>query len=182
MAEENQGAAGATQANQQDAQMVVQHVYLKDASFEAPNVLELDQQGSQPDINMNLSQRTNKIADNRWEVVLAVTVTSKQGEKTAFLCEVQYGGIFQFSGFSEEQMPYVVNVLCPNVLFPYCRSQIAQMVTAGGFFLPPMQPINFEAIFRQRLEEARNKGEQGNGQDSGQGNGQAAEGEPESES
>jgi preprotein translocase subunit SecB len=182
MAEENQGATGATQANQQDAQMTVQHVYLKDASFEAPNILELEQQGSQPDINLNLSQRTNQIAENRWEVVLSVTVTSKQGDKTAFLCEIQYGGIFQFAGFSEEQMPYVVNVLCPNVLFPYCRSQIAQMVTAGGFFLPPLQPINFEAIFRQRLEEARQQGDQTNGQGNGQNNDQAAGGEPESES
>ncbi len=164
MAEENQGAAGANQADQQDAQMAVQHVYLKDASFEAPNVLELDQQGGQPDINMNLSQRTNQVADNRWEIVLSVTITSKQGDKTAFLSEVQYGGIFQFAGFSEEQMPYVVNVLCPNVLFPYCRTQIAQMVNAGGFFLPPLQPINFEAVFRQRLEEARKQGEQGNGE------------------
>lgn len=165
MAEENQGAAGATQGNeQQDAQMAVQHVYLRDASFEAPNVLELDQSAGQPDINLNLSQRTNQIADNRWEVILTVTVTSKQGDKTAFLCEIHYGGIFQFAGFSEEQMPYVINVLCPNVLFPYCRTQIASMVQAGGFFMPPLQPINFEAIYRQRLERAREEGEQAEGE------------------
>jgi preprotein translocase subunit SecB len=165
MAEENQGAAGATQANQQqDAQMAVQHIYLRDASFEAPNVLELDQSAGQPDINLNLSQRTNQLDDNRWEVILSITVTSKQGDKTAFLCEVHYGGIFQFAGFTEEQMPYVINVLCPNVLFPYCRTQIASMVNAGGFFLPPLQPINFESIYRQRLERARQEGEQGEGQ------------------
>lgn len=166
MAEENQGAAGAaTQGNeQQDARMVVQHVYLKDASFEAPSVLEIDQNAGQPDINMNLAQRTNQVADNRWEIILTVTVTAKQGEKTAFLCEVQYGGIFEFGGFSEDQMPYVVNVHCPNVLFPYNRTQISALVTAGGFYLPPLQPINFEAIFRQRLEEARQQSEQGNGQ------------------
>ena len=165
MAEENQGAAGATQENQrQDAQMAVQHVYLRDASFEAPNVLELEQSSGQPDINLNLSQRTNQIADNRWEVVLSVTVTSKQGDKTAFLCEVHYGGIFQFNGFSEEQMPYVINVVCPNVLFPYTRTQIASLVQAGGFFMPPLQPINFEAIYRQRLERAREEGEQGEGE------------------
>lgn len=165
MADENQGATGAAQGNQQqDAQMIVQHVYLKDASFEAPSILELDQEAGQPDINMNLSQRTNQISEDRWEIVLSVTVTAKQGEKTAFICEVQYGGIFQFSGFSEEQMPYVVNVLCPNVLFPYNRSEIGTLVTAGGFHLPPLQPINFEAIFRQRLEEARQQDDQGNGQ------------------
>ncbi|QOC24030.1 protein-export chaperone SecB [Wenzhouxiangella sp. AB-CW3] len=169
MAEENQGAAGANQANQQQgARMGVQHVYLRDASFEAPNVLELDQSSGQPDVNLNLSQRSNQIDENRWEVVLSITVTSKQAGKTAFLCEVHYGGIFQFGGFTEQQLPYVINVLCPDVLFPYCRNQISSMVSAGGFYMPPLQPINFEAIFRQRLEQAQQEGDQNqqaNGQD-----------------
>ncbi len=158
MADENQNAgAGAQAGNQQEqgAQMAVQHVFLKDASFEAPSPTELNQNDGQPDVNLNLSQRTNKIDESRWEIILTVTVTAKQGEKTAFICEVQYGGLFQFGGFIEEQMPYVVNVLCPNVLYPYNRAQISSMVGAGGFYLPPMQPINFEAIFRQRMAEAQ---------------------------
>ncbi|MGY6587279.1 MAG: protein-export chaperone SecB [Wenzhouxiangella sp.] len=163
MAEENPNA-GAAQANEQrEAQMAVQHIYLKDASFEAPSPQELDQSAGQPDINLNLSQRTNKIDEGRIEVILTVTVTAKQGEKTAFLCEVQYGGIFQFQGFTEEQMPYVVNVLCPNILFPYNRTQIANMVAAGGFFLPPIQPINFEGIFRQRMADAQSRAAQEQG-------------------
>lgn len=157
------GAQAGNQEEQQGAQMAVQHVYLKDASFEAPSPTELSQNDGQPDINMNLSQRTNQIDEGRWEIILTVTVTAKQGEKTAFICEVQYGGLFQFAGFSEEQMPYVVNVLCPNVLFPYNRAQIASMVTAGGFYLPPMQPINFEGIFRQRMAEAQAQANGGEG-------------------
>ncbi len=152
MAEENQqGAADSTQ----EAQMAVQHVYLKDASFEAPNMLELDQRAGEPEVNINMSQRSENIGEGRYHIVLQVTVTSKQGDKTAFLCEVQFGGFFQLTGFSEQQVPYVINVLCPNVLFPYCRSQIGALVSAGGFFMPPLQPVNFEAVFRQRLEEAR---------------------------
>jgi len=146
-AEENQGAA----QQSRDAQMVVQHVFLKDASYEAKSPQELEGVEGQPDMNLNLSQRTNKLAEDRYEIILTVTMTAKQGEMTAFLCEVQYGGIFQFAGFSEEQMPYVINVLCPNVLFPYNRAQVSNMVAAGGYFMPPMQPINFEAIFRQRM-------------------------------
>lgn len=158
MAEENQqGAAG----DGQEARMAVQHVYLKDASFEAPNVLELEQGGSEPDVNINMSQRSENMGEGRYHIVLQVTVTSKQGEKTAFLCETQYGGFFQLSGFSEQQIPYVLNVLCPNVLFPYCRSQIGALVSAGGFFMPPLQPVNFEAVFRQRLEEARKQQDEG---------------------
>lgn len=160
MAEENQQAAA---GNGQEANMTVQHVYLKDASFEAPNVLELDQSGGEPEINLSLSQRSENMGEGRHHTILSVTVTSKQGDKTAFLCEVQYAGFFQLSGFSEQQIPYVINVLCPNVLFPYCRTQIGTMVGAGGFFMPPLQPVNFEAVFRQRLEEARKQ--QGEGQE-----------------
>lgn len=178
MAEENQqGAAGANQEGQQEARMVVQHVYLKDASFEAPNVMELDQSGSEPEINLNLSQRTDPVGDDRYHVVLTVTVTAKQGGKTAFLCEVHYAGFFQLSGFSEQQVSYVVNVLCPNTLFPYCRSQIGNLVSAGGFFLPPLQPVNFEAVFRQRMEEARQQ-QEGQGEGASGGDGQEP---PESE-
>ncbi|RFF30940.1 protein-export chaperone SecB [Wenzhouxiangella sediminis] len=161
--EENQQAAA---GNEQEAQMAVQHVYLKDASFEAPNVLELNQSGAEPEVNLSLSQRSENVGEGRNHVVLSVTVTSKQGDKTAFLCEVQYGGFFQLTGFSEQQIPYVLNVLCPNVLFPYCRSQIGSMVSAGGFFMPPLQPVNFEAVFRQRLEEASQR-QQAEGAESG---------------
>jgi len=158
MAEQNQaGAAG----NEQEAQMAVQHVYLKDVSFEVPNVREL-QQNAEPEVNMGLTQRSEDMGEGRHHIMLTVTVTSKQGDKTAFLCEVQYGGFFQISGFSEQQMPYVINVLCPNILFPYCRSQIGALVSAGGFFMPPLQPVNFEGVFRQRMEEASKK--QGEGE------------------
>ena len=133
--------------------MTIQHVFLKDCSFEAPGALGLDQSDGQPDMNMNISQRVNDHGDNRYEVVLSITVTAKQGESTAFIAEVQYGGVFQIQGFTEQQLPYVINVHCPNVLYPYARGQISSLIAAGGFFTPPLQPINFEAIFAQRVAE-----------------------------
>ncbi|MDX1625905.1 MAG: protein-export chaperone SecB [Wenzhouxiangellaceae bacterium] len=154
MAEEQiDGAANGNE--QQQAQMAVQHLFLKDCSFEAPGALGLDNSEGQPDMNLNLSQRVNQLDEGRFEVVLTVTVTAKQGDKTAFISEVHYAGVFQMSGFSEQQMPYVLNVLCPNVLFPYARQQIASLIAAGGFFAPPLQPINFEAIFARRMAEAQ---------------------------
>ncbi len=157
MAEQNgaNGGAPAAAAEAPGMQMLVQHIYLKDASFEAKSPQELDQSGGQPDINLNLAQRTNKVSDDHLEVILTVTVTAKQGENTAFVCEVQYGGIFQFANVTDEQLAYVVNVLCPNVLFPYNRTQISQLISGGGFYLPPLQPINFEAVYRQRLIDAQ---------------------------
>lgn len=139
--------------DQQQASMALQHVFLKDCSFEAPGALGLDQSTGQPDMNMNLSQRVNQHGDDRYEVVLTVTLTAKQGEKTAFIAEVHYAGLFQIQGMTEQQLPYVINVHCPNALFPYARTQIATLISAGGFFSPPLQPINFEAIYAQRLQQ-----------------------------
>lgn len=151
--QENEVAAGA--ADQQQASMAVQHVFLKDASFEAPGALGMDGAEGQPDMNLNLAQRVNNLDDNRYEVVLTLTVTAKQGDRTAFIAEVHYGGVFQLVGFSEQQLPYVINVLCPNVLFPYARTQVGQMIAAGGFVAPPLQPINFEQIYAQRVQQAQ---------------------------
>lgn len=158
MAEEQLDAAATNGQDSQQSTMAIQHVFLKDCSFEAPGALGLDQSQGQPDMNMNLSQRVNQLGENRYEVVLTVTVTAKQGENTAFIAEVHYGGVFQLQGFSEQQLPYVINVHCPNVLYPYARSQIATLISAGGFFSPPLQPINFEAIFAQRVAEQQQQG------------------------
>lgn len=157
----NPQAAGGQAEGAQGAQMLLQHVYLKDASFEAPGALSVGSAEGEPEMNMNLSQKTEKLADDRFEVALTVTITAKRGDITAFLCEAQYAGVFQFRGFSDEQMTYAVNVLCPNVLYPYVRSQISVQVAAGGFSVPPLQPINFEAIFRQRVQEAQQQQQAG---------------------
>lgn len=154
MSEEKSNEA-ASNNTQQGPNMALQHIFLKDASFEAKSPRELDGATGQPDVGLNLSQRTTDMGEGRWEVILTVTVTAKEGEKTVFVCEVQYGGIFAFANFSEEHMPYAINVLCPNVLYPYNRAKIADLVSAGGFMLPPMQPINFESVFRQRIAEAQ---------------------------
>jgi len=154
MADEQLNTANNGQDTQQ-GQMAVQHVFLKDCSFEAPGALGLDQSEGQPDMNLNLSQRVNQHDESRYEIVLTVTVTAKQGEKTAFIAEVHFGGVFQLSGFSEQQLPYVINVLCPNVLYPYARAQVSSLISAGGFFSPPLQPINFEAIFAKRISESQ---------------------------
>lgn len=147
-------------ATPKEGQMAIQHVYLKDCSFEAPNVLALDQSGGEPNIEVGIAQRSEKLEDNRYHVALSLTVTSKQGENTAFLCEVEFAGFFQINDFDERQLSYVINVLCPNVLYPYCRAQVGALVSSGGFFLPPLQVVNFEGVFRQRLEEAQQQAEQ----------------------
>lgn len=154
MAEENLDTSATNgQGAPAQAQMAIQHVFLKDCSFEAPGALGGSSSQGQPDINLNLGQRVNAMDGDRYEVVLTVTVTAKQGEKTAFIAEVHQAGVFLLQGFNEQQLAYVANVHCPNVLYPYARAQISNLVTSGGFFMPALQPISFESIYAQRMAQ-----------------------------
>jgi len=116
----------------------------------APEVFK--EQG-QADIKMSLAQRVDELGENLHEVALTVTVTATVGEKTAYLAEVAQAGIFLISGFSEQNMHAVINTLCPGTLFPYARRTISTLVAEGGF--PPLvlQPVNFDQLYAQRMQE-----------------------------
>ncbi|MDZ4814116.1 MAG: protein-export chaperone SecB [Pseudomonadota bacterium] len=133
------------------AQVAVQKIYVKDASFEAPSAPHIFQEQGQPQIQLNLNQTVNGLADGVYEVVLAVTVTCKIGDKNAYLAEVKQAGVFGLSGFDQASLHGVLGTFCPNTLFPYARQAISDMVLAGGF--PPflLQPINFDQIYVEQL-------------------------------
>jgi len=150
---------------QQQAQFQLQKIYVKDVSFELPHAPQIFQEDGQVDIKMNLAQRVENLAEGVHEVVLTVTVTATLGEKTAYLAEVQQAGIFSIAGLNEQATHAALNTLCPHTLFPYARRCITDMVADGGF--PPLvlQPINFEQIYAQRMQEAQSQeqGSEGNG-------------------
>jgi preprotein translocase subunit SecB len=154
MAEEQNQVAG-TQEPKQQAQFQLQKLYVKDVSFELPNAPQIFQEDGQVEIKMNLSQKVEPLAESVQEVVLTVTVTASLGDKTAYLVEVQQAGIFSISGLNEQSAHAVVNTLCPHTLFPYARRVISDLVADGGF--PPLvlQPINFDQIYAQRMQEAQ---------------------------
>ncbi len=141
---------------QGQAQLSLQKVYIKDASFEVPGAPQIFQEAGQPQVQLNLSQKVGTIAENTFEVILSVTVTCSVGEKTAYLAEVQQAGIFGLVGFDDASRDTVLATYCPNVLFPYARQMVSDMVQNGGF--PPflLQPINFEALYaeQQRRQQA----------------------------
>ncbi len=138
-------------------QFQLQKIYTKDVSFELPNAPEIFQDDGQVEIKMNLAQRVENLAEGVQEVVLTVTVTASLGEKTAYLAEVQQAGIFTIVGLEEKSQHAALNTLCPHTLFPYARRVITDLVADGG--LPPLvlQPINFDQIYAQRLQEAQTK-------------------------
>ena len=136
-------------------QFTLQKVYTKDVSFELPNAPEVFQETGQAEVKLNLSQRVNNVADDVFEVVLAVTVTATTNEKTAYLAEVHQAGLFGISGLQDQQLQAALNTLCPHTLFPYASRSITDMVAQGGF--PPLvlQPVNFEQVYAQRMSQAQ---------------------------
>ena len=150
--EQNQAAATEEQAQ---AQFQLQKLYVKDVSFELPSAPQIFQEDGQVEIKLNLAQKVEDLADGVHEVVLTVTVTATLDEKTAYLAEVQQAGIFAIAGLPEQGKHAALNTLCPHTLFPYARRMITDLVAEGGF--PPLvlQPINFDQIYAQRMQEAQ---------------------------
>ncbi len=133
------------------AQLQLQKIYIKDASFEVPNAPQIFQEQGQPQVQLNLQQQVGAIGENVYEIILTVTVTCKLEEKTAYLAEVQQAGIFGVAGFDAASRDAVLATYCPNVLFPYARQAISDLVQNGGF--PPflLQPINFDALYAEQM-------------------------------
>jgi preprotein translocase subunit SecB len=155
------GTSNGASAGDNSAQLSLQKVYVKDASFEVPGAPHIFQEQGQPQVQLNLSQQVGSLAENVYEVVLTVTVTCKLAEKTAYLAEVQQAGVFGMSGFDSGNRDAVLATYCPNVLFPYARQIVSDLIQNGGF--PPflLQPINFEALYAEQVRR-RADGQQPN--------------------
>lgn len=161
MAEEQTLDQVMTPDDAQQAQFQIQKLYVKDVSFEVPNAPQIFSENGNADVKMSLAQRVEDLGDNVHEVVLTVTVTATVDEKTAYLAEVAQAGIFLLSGFNEQAQHAVMNTMCPNTLFPYARQMISGMVGDGGFPPLTLQPVNFEQLYAQRMQQMMQ--EQGQG-------------------
>lgn len=147
MAEQNAGA-------QQPAQpaIAIQRIYIKDLSFEAPNAPEVFRQEWKPEVNLELNNRSEKVDEDIYEVVVSLTVTTKVGDKTAYIVEVQQAGLFLIRGIDNNQLGPVLGVFCPNTLFPYAREAISDVVGKGSFPQMMLAPVNFEALFAEAVK------------------------------
>lgn len=147
-------------------QIGIQNIYVKDISFESPNSPRIFTEKWTPKLELEMTNHITQVGEEAYEVVLNVTMTVKTADekedKTAFLVEVHLAGIFTLIGFTENRMAYVLNGVCPNILFPYVREVIANLVARGGFQPLHLAPVNFEALFWQRMNQNQNKPEQQN--------------------
>jgi preprotein translocase subunit SecB len=146
------GGDGARGAPSAGAVFTVQRIYLKDASLEMPNApgILLEQTPPQVDVQMDIGNE--KVADAIFEVVVRVTVTARVKDKVLFLVEAKQAGIFEVRGLPAEQFDPVLGIVCPGIVYPYLRANVADLVSRTGLPAIHLAEINFEALYRQKLE------------------------------
>lgn len=152
MAETDQNNQNSTGRN-----VVVHRVYLKDASFEAPNSPDVFKGNWEPKITLNIKAENkplDSISPQHWEVSLHASVEAVHEDKTALLVEVEQAGIFEISGFEGAEFEHLLGAYCPTVLYPYAREAIGSLVGKGGFPQLVIQPLNFEAMYKAHREQA----------------------------
>jgi preprotein translocase subunit SecB len=149
MAEENSAA----QEQAQQPGFSIEKIYVKDASLEIPNAPQIFTDRTQPQVSIELTNVAQQIEENIFEVAIKVTVTSKIEDKTVFLVEVTQAGIFQISNVPAENIELIVGITCPNILFPYARESVSDLIVRGGFQPVLLNPINFEALFAQQKQQ-----------------------------
>jgi len=128
----------------------IEKIYVKDLSLELPNAPQIFLQAESPQLEIQVRNEGQKFADALYEVVVTVTVTARVGEKTLFLAEAAQAGIFSLRDIPEADIAPLLGIACPNILYPYVRESISDMVTRAGF--PPvlLAPVSFEALYAQR--------------------------------
>lgn len=137
------------------SEFAIQRLYVKDQSFEAPGTPGIFQKTWNPELNLQIQSRHTKISDDTYEVVLQITVTVQSEKETAFVAEVHQAGIFAIKNFSEQDIHRLIGQICPNILYPYVRSVVSEMVSQASFPSLYLAPINFEALYEQQLEQAK---------------------------
>jgi preprotein translocase subunit SecB len=139
--------------SEQQAVFSIEKIYVKDMSLELPNAPAVFLQQAAPEVEVQLSTGSQPVGEGYFESQLTVTVTAKIEDKVSFLVEVTEAGIFEIRNIPDTDMGPILGITCPNILFPYVREVISDTVSRAGF--PPvlLNPINFEALYQQQLQE-----------------------------
>ncbi|MDP1766346.1 MAG: protein-export chaperone SecB [Methylotenera sp.] len=143
----------AAQEQAQQPGFSIEKIYIKDASLEIPNAPQIFTDRTQPQVSIELGNFAQALEAGVFEVAIKVTVTSKIEDKTVFLVEVTQAGIFQIRNVPEENLDMIIGITCPNILFPYAREAVSDLVVRAGFMPVLLNPINFEALFAQQKQQ-----------------------------
>ena len=150
MSEQNQATT-----EEQQAVLQIQRIYVKDVSFEAPNLPRIFHQEWKPKLGFDLSTESVQVGDDLYEVTLNISVetTMEDSGDVAFICEVKQCGVFTISGLEEVQMAHCLTSQCPGMLFPYARELISSLVNRGTFPALNLSPVNFDALFIEYMNQ-----------------------------
>lgn len=145
-------ANNAAAQEEQAPQFSLQRIFVRDLSFEAPKSPEIFRQEWHPSVELDINTRHRQLEGDFHEVVLKLSVTVKNGEEIAFIAEVQQAGIFMVKGLDASGMGHTLGAFCPNILFPYAREALDNLVTRGSFPALMLAPVNFDALYAQELQ------------------------------
>lgn len=141
-------------SDQQQPVFGIEKIYVKDLSLEIPNAPRIFLERETPEVNIHLHTKGERIDEGMYEVLLTITVTAKIKDKTMFLVEVRQAGVFRIRNVPEAELDPVLGIACPNILFPYLRETVSDIVTRAGFHAVILSPVNFEALYQQGKQQA----------------------------
>ncbi|MBU4519701.1 protein-export chaperone SecB [Hydrogenophaga sp.] len=138
----------------QDPTFQIQRIYLKEASLEQPNSPGILLEQEQPSVDIQLGVEANPVADGVYEICVTATVQTKIKDKTVFLVEAKQAGIFEIRNLPQEQMGPIMGIACPQIVYPYLRGNVADLVQRAGFPPVHLAEINFQAMYEQQQAQA----------------------------
>jgi preprotein translocase subunit SecB len=147
-------------AEQQDPVFQIQRVYLKEASLEQPNSPAILLEQEQPSVDIQLGVEAGQVAEGMYEVSVTATVTTKIKDKTMFLVEAKQAGIFEIRNLPQEQLGPIMGIACPQIVYPYLRGNVADLITRAGFPTVHLAELNFQAMYEQQQAELQQQGQQ----------------------
>ncbi|WP_310566538.1 protein-export chaperone SecB [Hydrogenophaga sp.] len=134
----------------QDPIFQIQRIYLKEASLEQPNSPAILLEQEQPSVDIQLGVEAKPAADGVYEISVTATVQTKIQDKTVFLVEAKQSGIFEIRNLPEEQMGPIMGIACPQIVYPYLRGNVADLIQRAGFPPVHLAEINFQAMYEQQ--------------------------------
>ena len=160
MAEEQENQQPATTGSNQRGQFEIQKIYVKNVSLETPSSPQIFREQWKPSVHMDIANSADDLGDSLYEVILSVTATVSHEDKTIYLVEVQQAGIFLMADFPREIIGRMVATVCPNILFPYVRETVSDLVVRAGFPQLLLAPVNFDALYLQHQQKVAAEKEQ----------------------
>jgi preprotein translocase subunit SecB len=146
------------QANQPS--FAIQRIYLKDLSLELPNAPAILLEQGQPNVDVQLNLHAEPVTDGLYEVAVTATVTAKVNDKTLFLVEAKQAGLFEIRNVPQEQMQPIIAIACPQIVYPYLRATVADVLNRTGFPPVHLTEVNFQAMYEAQLQQAAANGGQ----------------------